>query len=53
MSWFTRLRNAIRPATLDRDLDAFQRGFNRWSSMAMIFSAVSVFAATILCMMSF
>jgi mannuronan synthase len=39
--------------TLDRDLDAFQRGFNRWSSAAMIFSAASVFAATILCMMSF
>ena len=39
--------------TLDRDLDAFQRGFNRWSSLVMIFSAASVFAAVVLCLMSF
>jgi len=38
---------------LDRDLDTFQRGFNRWSSAAMIFSAASVFAAVVLCVMSF
>jgi len=39
--------------TLDRDLDPFQRTFNRWSSVAMIFSATSVFAAIVLCVMSF
>jgi len=38
--------------TLDRDLDAFQRGFNRWSSAAMIFSAASVFAAAVMYVMS-
>jgi len=38
---------------LDRDLDAFQRAFNRWSSLAMIFSATSMFVAAVLCLMSF
>jgi glycosyltransferase Alg8 len=39
--------------TLDRDLDPFQRAFNRWSSLAMIFSATSVFVAIVLCVMSY
>jgi glycosyltransferase Alg8 len=38
--------------TLDRNLDPFQRGFNRWSSFAMIFSAASVFAAAVMYVMS-
>jgi glycosyltransferase Alg8 len=39
--------------TLDRDLDPFQRRFNRLSSLAMVFSAASVFAAIVLFVMSF
>jgi len=39
--------------TLDRDLDPFQRQFNRLSSLAVMFSAASVFAAIVLIVMSF
>jgi glycosyltransferase Alg8 len=39
--------------TLDRDLDPFQRRFNRLSSLAMVFSAASVFAAIVIFVMSF
>jgi len=38
--------------TLDRNLDSFQRNFNRWSSYAMIFSAASVFVAAVIYVMS-
>lgn len=38
--------------TLDRNLGAFQRRFNRWSSWAMTFSAASVFAAIVMCLLS-
>ncbi len=37
--------------TLDRDLGAFQRRFNHWSSWAMTFSAASVFAAIVMCLL--
>ncbi|HEX7111481.1 MAG TPA: glycosyltransferase, partial [Mizugakiibacter sp.] len=38
--------------TLDRDLSGFQRRFNQWSSWAMTFSAASVFAAIVMCLLS-
>ena len=33
---------------LQRDLSAYQRWFNRWSSRAMTFSAASLFAAIVI-----
>jgi len=38
--------------TLARDLDAFQRRFNRWSSPALVFAAASIFIAAVLCIVS-
>lgn len=38
--------------TLDRNLGGFQRRFNEWSSWAMTFSAASVFAAVVMCLLS-
>lgn len=38
--------------TLDRNLGSFQRRFNEWSSLAMTFSAMSVFAAIVMCLLS-
>lgn len=36
------------PTKLNRDLASFQQWFNRWSSRAMTFSAVSLFAAVLI-----
>ncbi|WP_276320304.1 MULTISPECIES: glycosyltransferase family 2 protein [Dyella] len=38
--------------TLDRNLGAFERRFNHWSSWAMTFTATSVFAAIVMCLLS-
>lgn len=37
--------------TLNRELSAFHHRFNRWSSWAMTFSAASVFAAAVMCLL--
>lgn len=38
--------------TLDRNLGAFHRRFNHWSSWAMTFSAASLFIAAVMCLLS-
>jgi glycosyltransferase Alg8 len=38
--------------TLDRNLGAFHRRFNHWSSWAMTFSAASLFVAAVMCLLS-